>query len=199
MFSIERDEKQDLRLAILAAARELVAHGGSDRLSMRTLAQRIGCSPGTIYLYFENKSELLQYLAEENGVRLSQVLVGLRERHRRGDPVALLKKALYTWVEFGLSHAKEYRASWAQPSCKHGPSILREFVIRCVEEDAFRRDIDVESACLTLWATIHGLTSLLIVDSVQKRGAVIAQVIHCCVEGLLEKSSRPRANAASVA
>src|SRR5437016_5195204 len=122
--SVHRDDGQgegeDLRLVILAAARELAHAIGFERLSMRMLAQRIGCSPGTIYLYFASKSELLNCLVEESFGRLTQVLAGLADRHRRGDPVQLLKKALYTCVEFGLRHPNEYRAACC-PSAQECP------------------------------------------------------------------------------
>ncbi|MCC6839251.1 MAG: helix-turn-helix transcriptional regulator, partial [Flavobacteriales bacterium] len=46
-------EKEDLKRAILNAARELFLERGYDRTSMRMIAQRIAYSPTTIYIYFK--------------------------------------------------------------------------------------------------------------------------------------------------
>lgn len=212
MNSVHREERQandeDLRIVILAAARELATAIGYERLSMRMLAQRIGCSPGTIYLYFANKSELLNSVIEESFGRLAQTLTGLAHRHRRGDPVQLLKKALYTCIEFGLRHPSDYRAACCK-SAEDCPinmplpvGLLRDIVIRCIDEEAFRADVDVDSASLGLLAGVHGLISLLITCQVQvDRARLIEQIVNSGVEGLLvdEACSRPRAHAASVA
>jgi AcrR family transcriptional regulator len=195
MFRIPADEQQDARQAILAAARELLA-AGSD-LSMRALARRIGCSPGTIYLYVRNKSELLRHLAEENVSRLTDLLDGLRDRHRHGDPVVLLKKGLYTCVEFQLRHPEQYDTTLKQPV---PIATLQEFVTRCIREGILRSEVDPEAACISLCAAIHGLTSMLIAGAFQaERATVIEQVINTSVDGLVERSSNPRARAASVA
>jgi AcrR family transcriptional regulator len=150
-------ESEDLKVVILAAARELATAIGYDRLSMRMLAQRIGCSPGTIYLYFASKSELLNRLVEESFGRLSQVLTGLADRHRRGDPVQLLKKVLYTCVDFGMRHPNEYRAACCQsaqdcPIKITAPVVLRSVVMRCIDEEAFLPDVDPDCVSLALWA-----------------------------------------------
>jgi AcrR family transcriptional regulator len=195
MFSIQADEQQDLRRVILTAARELLTAGSE--LSMRTLAQRIGCSPGTIYLYFHNKSELLLCLAEENLTRLTDLLDGLRERHQRADPVLVLKKAVYTCVEFWLRHREQYDAVLVQQLVPM--ATLRDFISRCVEEDAFRPEVDLDTACVSLCVMIHGLTSMLITGASRAdRAMVIEQVINTIVAGLTG-SSEPRAKAASVA
>ena len=46
-------------------AEALFAAEGYDSVSMRKIAQRIGYTPMTIYLYFKDKAELLDCLCEE--------------------------------------------------------------------------------------------------------------------------------------
>jgi AcrR family transcriptional regulator len=194
VFTAGQDNPQNLRFVILNTARELLAAGLE--LSMRGLAQRIGCSPGTIYLYFQNKSELLQCLEEESLARLTHILNRLGDRHRHGDPVVVLKKVLYTCVEFRLRHPAQYDASAIEQLV---PS-LQEFVRRCAEEDSLRAEVDESAACVSLTATIHGLTSMLMAGLFQTdRARLIEQVINSSVDGLMERSSNPRAHAASVA
>jgi AcrR family transcriptional regulator len=51
---------------ILAAARDLLAEGGVDALTMRALAARTGIPVGTVYRYFSNRDEIIAaYLDHE--------------------------------------------------------------------------------------------------------------------------------------
>src|SRR5690554_886786 len=52
-------DREALRTRIVEAARDIVSEAGLDALSMRSIAERIEYSPGTIYLYFRDKNELL--------------------------------------------------------------------------------------------------------------------------------------------
>jgi AcrR family transcriptional regulator len=162
---------------------------------MRKLASAVGCAVGTIYLHFTSKHELFERLVEERFEGLLSVLGGLRERHREGDPVVLLKKGMYTYIEFGLRHADDYRLAFLIPSSSPGPSyqmhpaceMIRFMVGRCVEEGRFR-EVDVETVAQALWAAIHGITSLLIQETYfprALRAKLIEQVISNAVDSLV--------------
>src|SRR5271168_4346283 len=63
-------EKKELRDEILDAARDLFLREGYENVSMRKIAEKIEYSPTTIYLYFQDKSELLDCICEETFARL---------------------------------------------------------------------------------------------------------------------------------
>src|SRR6266516_7479694 len=67
-------EKQERRQAILTAAGELFLEQGYDHFSLRKVAERIGYSPTTIYLYFRDKDDLLFTVVEEVFTRFGQQL-----------------------------------------------------------------------------------------------------------------------------
>src|SRR5258708_19742260 len=67
-------EKQELRHAILTAAGELFLEHGYERFSLRKVAERIGYSPTTIYLYFRDKDDLLFTVVDEGFGRFGQQL-----------------------------------------------------------------------------------------------------------------------------
>ncbi|HET7208749.1 MAG TPA: TetR/AcrR family transcriptional regulator [Terriglobales bacterium] len=180
---------------ILKAARDMFVSDGYESFSMRKLAQRIGYSPGAIYVHFRNKEEIFQSLVEQSFARLSQALSGLEDRHRDSDPVRLLKKGLYTYVEFGLRNPNDYRFAFLlQPPVQTEPykvhpafESLRYMVGRCIGEGRFR-EVDAETTCQALWAAIHGVTSLLIQRPTFPwvgRAKVIEQVINNAVDCLL--------------
>src|SRR5260370_8016740 len=72
-------EKQELRQAILTAAGESFLEQGYERFSLRKVAERIGYSPTTIYLYFRNKDDLLFTVVDEGFVRFGQQLPAAAE------------------------------------------------------------------------------------------------------------------------
>ena len=50
---------------MLAAARELLADGGAQALSMRALASRLAVAPNALYSHVENKTALLDALLDD--------------------------------------------------------------------------------------------------------------------------------------
>jgi len=103
--------RQETRLEILSAAREIFVRDGFEGFSMRTLARSVGCSLGAIYLYFTNKEELFDVLVEESFVHLYDAL-GVLLKERNKDPVRQLKRGLRLYVEWGLNHPSEYQIAF---------------------------------------------------------------------------------------
>lgn len=59
MPDVTRDEPLDKRQTILRTARELFASQGYDDTTIAQIAQAAGVAVGTVYLYFENKHDIL--------------------------------------------------------------------------------------------------------------------------------------------
>jgi AcrR family transcriptional regulator len=72
-----REQRQaNIRTAILDAARELFTQEGVAGLSMRRLAEKIGYTPRTIYLYFTDKvARLVNLLLAIHRARARKVKV----------------------------------------------------------------------------------------------------------------------------
>ena len=51
-----------MRSRILKAAMQLYVKGGYENVTMRRIATKIEYSPGTIYLYFQNKKDIMLQL-----------------------------------------------------------------------------------------------------------------------------------------
>ncbi|MGH9661467.1 MAG: helix-turn-helix domain-containing protein, partial [Bryobacteraceae bacterium] len=53
MITVRKERlKQEIRAEILSAARDLFVKEGYAAVSMRRIAERVGCAPGTLYLHF---------------------------------------------------------------------------------------------------------------------------------------------------
>jgi AcrR family transcriptional regulator len=197
--SRRREHKQELRRVILDAAREIFVREGYESFSMRKLAKNIEYSPGSVYLHFKNKEELFECLVEESFARLLKTLLGLRNGKEWQDPVEELKKGLRAYIDFGLRNPNDYRfAFMLRPPVEKRPykvhrafEALRNIVRRCVEEKRFWA-VDVETTAQTLWASVHGITSLLIQRPAfpwVSRKKLIAQVIDTAIGSLVVASS----------
>ena len=58
-----RQSETDMTELIFAATERLMARDGLDNPSMHKIAKEAKISPGTFYLYFKNKDELLEQFA----------------------------------------------------------------------------------------------------------------------------------------
>ena len=52
-------DRQEMRKLIVETATQILVEEGIDQVSIRRIADRIEYSPGTIYLYFEDKDDIL--------------------------------------------------------------------------------------------------------------------------------------------
>jgi AcrR family transcriptional regulator len=194
-----------LRRAILDAAREEFIRYGYEAVSMRKLADRVGCSHGNLYLHFKDKAALFDCLVDESYGQFAEALGKVPESVKRGDPVQFLRKAGRAYVEFGLANASAYEFVFMlrRPEQKRARTPhftyerMRSLVQRCIDEKRFR-PVDVNAASQVLWAAAHGITSLLILRSSfpwSDREKLIGQVIDAAVDSLLPESGVGRRRA----
>ena len=192
-------QKKFLRQEILDAASELFVRDGYENVSMRRIADKIEYSPTTIYIYFNDKADLLEQVCKETFGRLVLRLSKIMDQP--GDPIDRLKMGLITYIEFGLENPHEYRATFMMPipegldktKYQQGDSPGMQafsFLIRgvtdCVKAGKLPA-INVELASQTLWAGIHGITALLITKSWfpwAGRDKVIHSTVDTLVAGL---------------
>lgn len=191
-------EKEELRQEILVAARDLFVTEGFENVSMRKIAEKIEYSPTTIYLYFQDKTDLLDAMCEETLILMHEGLEEVRRIHT--DPLDRMRFGLRTYIEFGLEHPNDYRVSFMMEvkgfadsgrnlRCKSmGEKIYTAFrndVKDCIDTGVFAPR-DLEAVSQSIWASIHGLVSLLIVRPHfpwADRGQLINTLIDSQIEG----------------
>jgi AcrR family transcriptional regulator len=165
--------REDLRERIIEAARDIVSEEGLDALSMRALAVRIGYSPATIYLHFQDKEELLRSVMEEGFKRLAGTVEDEVCRMPAGaaalDQLAGTARA---YARFALENTGYFRAMFKMPAVPHlegcpapraGGAVSHEgatALLRRAEAEGELRTGDPDGAALMGWGLMHGLTSL---------------------------------------
>jgi AcrR family transcriptional regulator len=180
------------RASILDGAREAITEQGYQSFSMRKLAARLGFSPGALYLYFDTREQLLNCLVDE---AFDKLLDALNHAHDSDDPIGSLHNKLRAYIDFGLRFPQHYQFAFgmrpigerASPERRPHESfdVLRDSVRTCIEAGSDWPDVETTSQIL--WATIHGITSLLIVRSNfpwVEREDLIEGVLNTAIAGL---------------
>lgn len=139
----------DLRVALVAAALELVAEKGVGGLSVAEAARRAGVSSAAPYRHFAGRTALLSAAATAAGRQLSERMQAAVERVRAagaadGDPVTQAVEALAAlaavYVRYALAHGAAFELILADE--------LQEF------PDEERRDVTRGLFDQLLWPAI---------------------------------------------
>ena len=191
--------KAGVQSEILEAAREIFIREGYEGFSMRILADRIGYSAAATYRHFKSKGEIFQRLADESFAALMQASANVKPIESE-DPVNRLKRGMLAYVDFGLKNPDHYRIAFLlhrpdRPDISEAsrPTAaiagLKSRVRACIDAGRFQAE-DLDLLAQSLWAAVHGVTSLLIERPSfpwVARGRLIARVIDSAVEGLFVK------------
>ena len=166
-------EKEDLRRAILDAARALFLQHGYERTSMRMIAQRIAYSPTTLYLYFKDKDAIFHALHSEAFQLLGGRLAPLAHV---ADPMERLFAMGRVYLHFALEHPELYDLMFIMeaPMCvvdemhiwEEGDNVFRVLtatVGEAMKQKKFRKG-DVEITSFLIWGTVHGMAALHVRD-----------------------------------
>src|SRR4051794_11201923 len=99
-------EKERNRGEILDAARAFFVKEGYEHVSIRKIADKIEYAPGTIYLYFRDKAEILDRICEETFSKLEQRMHAINKDP--ASPLDGLRRGLRTYVQFGVDNPNHY-------------------------------------------------------------------------------------------
>ncbi len=162
-------EKLEMRRLIIEAAMRMFVDEGYEKTSIRAIADKIEYSPGTIYLYYKDKDELLYEVQRE---AFGQLRDALAARAVSKDPWKRLTQVMHTYVEFGLAHPDLYdlmfiirapmKTAEEKGDWKNGDTcfaFLHDAMTECVRKKIIRYT-DPRVGSLSVWSLGHGLVSL---------------------------------------
>jgi AcrR family transcriptional regulator len=155
-------------VAILEAARDLLAEKGLQGLSMRTVAQRVGVSATAIYHYFENKDELVRRVVQGGFRRFGEYIEDAMRRHPRGS-LERVRAVGEAYLQFALENQAYFRVLFSlQHPDPHtledlpeggGYGLLRQAVVDAMQAGTMR-EIDPDLMVMFLWSLTHGLLTI---------------------------------------
>jgi AcrR family transcriptional regulator len=192
-------EREGLREEILDAARALFVKEGYESVSIRRIADKIEYAPGTIYLYFRDKAEILDRICEETFTKLLRRMEAIR--NDTAAPLDKLRRGLRTYIQFGLENPNHYIVTFVQAKMhQESKSVfetvgqqtfgcLRRGVQECIDADELVSN-DADEVAQTLWAGVHGLTSVLITCTgfpFVEQNRLVDRMVETLVEGVRRK------------
>ncbi len=190
----------ELREEVLSAAMALLADsGGEEAMSLRAVADRVGVSVPSIYLHFADKQALLDAVCDRVFHALDAAMRSAVEG--AANPLEALRRQGVAYVDFAVANPEHYRlvmmrkhafteeqyADLVMASAAF--SHLVSTVVACVEAGVFAGEPD--ELALRLWATAHGLASLLVAKPYfpwPELGPLIDQTISMAGLGLATAS-----------
>ena len=191
--------RQELRDEIIAASRDLFVTEGYANVSMRKVAERVGCAPGTLYLYFEDKDSILSAIVVETFAKLDKRMEAIRSD--QGDPLERLRRGGRTYIQFALDHPYHYLVTFgltgaarfkndeAGRAGMHAFDCMRQCARLCVDAGLTRKR-DVEELAQSFWASLHGVVMLLIGKPgfpFIEQSRLIESVLDIAMEGIRKK------------
>lgn len=159
-----------LRDEILDAATELLLDiGHAKAVSIRSVADRVGVTPPSIYLHFQDKDALLDAVCARYFEKLDEEMQ--RVSAMQPDAVEVLRAQGLAYVRFATENPELYRiATMSEP--KSGSNVdaalaSSAFEHMCASVKALMGEGilpsgDASDIALELWSAAHGVAALLI-------------------------------------
>lgn len=176
-------KRGEVRDAAVAEARAIIAEKGLEALSLREVSRRLGVSHQAPYRHWPSRDHLLAEVIarsyEDFATRLDSH-AGAESRHI--GPAAAMEAMGRAYLDYARDAPLSYRLMFgaelpdpaAHPAmldkARHAFGLLREAVSRLPEPGHGPEGRTDELDALFVWATVHGLASILQTRAVETLG-----------------------------
>lgn len=165
-----RPANPELRTQILRAARDIIEECGPDCVTMREVADKVGYTPTTIYLYFKDKSDVLKETIKAAAEDLAEAIDASSVGPTPLDELRQRGRAYLVW---GLLHPGLYQLMYQQPgdiqwtqddlaASSRAGAETNAAIARAIEQGQIGPVEDVAAFQTAVFAALHGVTSLAI-------------------------------------
>ncbi|WP_295139925.1 TetR/AcrR family transcriptional regulator [uncultured Reyranella sp.] len=158
----------DFRAGLCRVATERFARFGYEGVTMRQLAEALGCSPKTPYRYFKDKADILATVRAQAFAQFADALEAAAAGAE--GPLDSARRVGDAYLQFADEHPHAYRIMFEidQPISDEHPDLVREckrartFVTRQAEDMVKAGLIDADPMLFgwSMWAATHGLVML---------------------------------------
>jgi AcrR family transcriptional regulator len=186
----------DLRQCFIDAACARLRASSADQLSLRALAREIGVSQTAPYRHFENKNALFAAIATHGFELMTADLQAAAALHN-DDIAQTVADVGFEYVQWALRNPEKYQLFFdsslldfsdypaLQAAGANCFEVLIGLIRAGIEQQVFVDD-SAELLAGTIWASVHGLTSLLQVNireaSTQQNSETVSKAIQALVE-----------------
>lgn len=177
----------NLKEALIAAARRLIAEHGPQGFTLNEASRTAGVSPSAPYRHFRDRNALIEATAEEGFNLFRERLLASAEG--AATPFDALERMGEAYYTFALEEPGFYQAMFSSGLPAVGASVSeagdRAFAVL---EDAVRRlgaqPHQVRELAIKIWALTHGMTGLIASSAISAEEA--GQLACSAVEALLK-------------
>lgn len=178
----KRGEGHTRREEILQAAKELFLEQGYDSTTIRKIADRVGVSAPALYLYFQDKEQMMLALCDQTFGHLIESLGEIEKSV--AEPRDRIRQFGEAYLRFGLKHPDEYRLIFLGSNVPesvrkvghrmptddptrpgvNGSIVFQRLVSVLVEAEAsgLKLNYPADTCAELCWMGMHGLASALI-------------------------------------
>jgi AcrR family transcriptional regulator len=159
----------DFRAELCKVATERFARFGYEGVTMRQLAEALGCSPKTPYRYFKDKADILATVRAEAFAKFSDALEAA-VADAPSDPVTRAGRVGEAYYRFAMKNPHAYRIMFDidAPIDDSHPDLGKQarraagYITRTAESlvEAGLIDVDPTLFGYAMWAATHGLVML---------------------------------------
>lgn len=165
---LSEEDVAEFRELLCRVATERFARYGYDGVTMRQLAEDLGCSPKTPYRYFRNKDEIVAMVRAAAFRRFADALEAAAGAV--DEPAERARRVGRTYVDLALADPASYRIMFDMRAPETGeyPELAlqsaraRSFITRQAEDlrRADQTTLDADTLGYAMWAAVHGLVVL---------------------------------------
>jgi AcrR family transcriptional regulator len=169
---LTENDVANFRERLCEMATQHFAERGSAGVTMRALADEVGCSRTTPYRYFKDKAEILAAVRTAGFKRLAEALEEAARAER--DPTGRLEALGRVYLRFARDEPHAYRVMYeiSQQDEHRYPELVKQIqrtqqpMLDTVEECVRTGVVHGDPIDLThiLWASLHGLNALHLAD-----------------------------------
>jgi TetR/AcrR family transcriptional regulator len=172
-----QEEKDRRRNEILDAAEDVFANVGLEKATMDQVARKARLSRALLYVYFEDKADLLMGVCERALIMLRARFLQAAAAHERGiDKIEAIGRAYVTFAQECPVHFESLvRFEMLEPDPElynqpHGlvfaSDAVHDFLVEVltigIEDGSIRKDLgDRDLTAITLWGFMHGIIQLI--------------------------------------
>ncbi|RYG00483.1 MAG: TetR/AcrR family transcriptional regulator [Chitinophagaceae bacterium] len=191
-----QQQKEITKKAILDAAAEIVQQEGWQSVSIRKIAEAIGYSLPVVYKHFDSKDAIQEEFVKLGFNMLAAEMQSTKEKHQNVE-LQLTQMAL-SYFEFAFSNAAYYKMMFGLgiPSCQKAKEIaeIGNFSSILINTISNLMDVNDEQRKLlkfhTLWAILHGLTSISMVNITAAPNEMQQQILLDAIQGFIININR---------
>ena len=188
------NHQQKLRQGILDDVSNLLVQEGVNALTMRRIAEMVGCSTTVLYTMFGNKQGLVEELYLRGFEILRQFLAAVSYP---GDSNSYIYALCFAYRDFAIANPTYYSIMFLKVIPEYTPNEANlklgqdslELLVQAIRDCITGKEIEDEAweIARTIWATVHGQVGLELMGYLNYSGVSPQQMLKRALQALINE------------